>query len=313
MSEMFRLGLVGVGSWAMRCAATLARRDDCRITLYARGSGTGDVPIEGATRADDWRALLDRARRGELDGIVVATTPEHQAEVAEAAVLAGVPAVVEKPIGLSRTAAERVLTAVRSSQSAPPLLVNYVQLYTPGHRALRALVREAGVPLVSIETEGSNRGPFRRFSSLYDYGPHDLSLCLDLCGAQSPFHVLEVTKRPGAEAGELFEVELSLGSTRVAMRVGSGGSTKMRRFSATLAGGRTLTSEPLAPSERLLLDGGVPVPVSETLPLDVMFSEFLERVARFRAGLFDRETELRNAAFSVRVNEILDAIAKKTS
>jgi predicted dehydrogenase len=297
----------------MRCAATLERRGDARVVLYARGSGTGDVAIAGASRAENWQSLLDRARAGELDAVVVATTPEHQAEVARAAVLAGVPAVVEKPLGLSRAAAERVFEAVRSTDNPPPLAVNYVQLYTPAYRALRERVRDAAVPVVSIETEGSNRGPFRSFSSLYDYGPHDISMCLDLLGADAEFRLGNVVKRPGVDGGELFDAEFSLGSTRVALRVGSGATTKTRRFSATLAGGRTLTSEPLAPAERLLVDGGTWVQVAETLPLDVMFSEFLTRVGRFAAGERNRDEELRNAAFSVRVNGVLDAIAKQTS
>jgi predicted dehydrogenase len=310
---MFRLGLVGVGSWGMRCAASVGRRSDARVVLYARASGSDDVALPGATRADDWHALVERARGGELDALIVATTPDHQAVVAKAAVLAGVPAVVEKPLGLSRTAAETVLEAVRSSAAPPPLVVDYLQLYTPGHRALRALVRDAGVSVVSIETEGSNQGPFRNFSSLYDYGPHDISLCLDLLGADAACHLGKVEKRAGAEGGELFDVELALGSTSIAMRVGNGATAKVRRFRATLADGRVLTSEPLASSERRLVDGGVSVPVGEELPLDVMISEFLERVGRFRAGERSRDDELRNAAFSVRVNEILDAIAQRTS
>ena len=310
---MFRIGLVGVGSWGMRCAATLERRGDAHVVLYARASGAGDVAIRGATRAENWQSLLLRAQGGELDAIVVATTPEHQAEVARAAVLAGVPAVVEKPLGLSRAAAEHVLDAVRSSENPPPLCVNYVQLYTPGHRALRTLVRDAGVPVVSITTEGSNRGPFRRFSSLHDYAPHDISLCLDLLGSDGAIRLGEVVKRPGVDGGEIFDIDCSLGATRVAMRVGNGATTKTRRFSATLANGRTLTSDPLAPPERLLVDGGTAVPVSETLPLDLMFSEFLTRVGSFKAGERNRTDELRNAAFSVRVNELLDAIVEKTS
>jgi predicted dehydrogenase len=191
--------------------------------------------------------------------------------------------------------------------------VNYVQLYTPGHRALRTRVRDAGIPVISIQTEGSNRGPFRRFSSLYDYAPHDISLCLDLLGSDGMIRLSQAVKRPGVDGGELFEVDWSLGATRIAMRVGNGATTKTRRFSATLANGRTITSDPLAPPERLLVDGDTPVPVSEALPLDVMFSEFLARVGSFKANERNRDDGLRNAEFSVRVNEILDAIVDRTS
>ena len=314
---MIRLGLVGVGSWAQRYVSTIARRDDCRVVLYARSStrssGTSDVSIAGATRVESSGALVERAVKGDIDAVIVATTPENQAEVASAAVAAGVPAIVEKPIGLSRAAAERVLENVRASKDAPPLVVNYVQLYAPGHRTLRSLVRSQHEPIVSIASEGSNHGPFRSFSSLWDYGPHDLSLCLDLVGSDAPFRLEKATKRSGADGGELFDAELVLGSVRVAMRVGNGAATKARRFSVTLAGGRTLSHDNLAKPESALTDDGNPIPIEGALPLDVVLSEFVERVERFGRGERDHERELRNAAFSVRVNEILDAIASRAS
>ena len=306
---MIRLGLVGVGSWGQRYVATVLRRDDCRIVSFARSSGTSEVAIPGAKQVASSEALLELARDGELDALIVSTTPDHQAEVAAAAVAAGVPAVVEKPLGSSRADAERVLESVRVSKSAPPLVVNYVQLYTPGYRTLRALVERANTPLVSIASEGSNRGAFRSFSSLYDYGPHDLSLSLDLVGTNAPFRLEKATKRPGAGGGELFDAEFVLGDTRVSMRVGNGATAKTRRFSVTLAGGRTLSHDNLAPPESMLIDGGVPVPLDGTLPLDQMLSEFVERCERWKRGERDHARELRNAEFSVRVNEILDAIA----
>jgi predicted dehydrogenase len=307
---MIRFGLVGVGAWAKRYVATIARRDDCRIDLFTRSSRATDVTIEGATRVEGWPTLLERAHDGELDAVIVATTPENQAEVAEAAVRAGVPAVVEKPLGLSRSAADRVLRAVRASSKVPPLCVNYVQIYTPAHRKLRELVREAGGSreIVSIASEGTNRGPFRSFSSLYDYGPHDLSLCLDVLGASATYRIEAARKLEGAEQGELFEARLLVAGAHVVFRVGSGASKKTRRFTVVLEGGRTLTNDDLAPPDSKLTDDGKPVPLEDALPLDVMLSEFAQRVDRWKAGERDHGAEIRSAEFSVRINEILDAV-----
>jgi predicted dehydrogenase len=310
---MIRFGLVGVGPWARRYVATIARRDDARIDAFARSSNADDVTIAGATRVDGWQTLLERARGGELDAVIVATTPENQAEVAHAAVRAGVPAVVEKPLGLSRDAAARVLEAVRASNDAPPLAVNYVHLYTPAHRKLSLLVREAGGPaaIAAIATEGTNRGPFRRFPSLYDYGPHDLSLCLDLLGMESPHRIEAARKLAGDGAGEIFEAELVFGSTRVALRVGNGARAKTRRFTVTLKDARTLTNDNLAPPESMLTENGKPVALDSALPLDVLLSEFIAHVARWKSGA--HTGDVRNAEFSVRVNEILDGIAVAAS
>ena len=312
---MIRFGLVGVGPWAMRYVATIARRDDARIDSFARSSNADDVTIAGATQVGTWQTLLERARGAELDAVIVATTPENQAEVALAAVRAQVPAVVEKPLGLSSAAAERVLEAVRASNDAPPLAVNYVHLYTPAHQKLSLLVHEAGgaAAIATIATEGTNRGPFRRFSSLYDYGPHDLSLCLDLVGIESPCRIEAARKLGSHPEGEIFEAALVLGGTHVTLRVGNGASTKTRRFVLTLKNGRTFTNDNLAPQASVLTDNGRPVPLDSALPLDVMLSEFIARVKRWKHGEANRAEEIRNAELSVRIGEILDAVAVAAS
>ena len=60
--------------------------------------------------------------------------------------------------------------------------VNHVYLYHPLFRLLKKKIEDK-VNLKSIYTLGGNYGPFRRdVSSLWDWGPHDLSMCLEIIG-----------------------------------------------------------------------------------------------------------------------------------
>ena len=188
-----RLGLIGVGAWGRRYLETIARRQDCQVVAFARHTPGGGFSLAGAVPCESWRDLLGRAQDRALDGLVVATTPENQAEVAGAALAAGVPSLIEKPLGLSGAAAQDLCTALSRLPRKPPILINYVHLWAPSYRALRGLVREAqarGGKVTAIEAEGCSRGPFRGWSSLFDYGPHDLALLSGSAGERD-------TVRPG--------------------------------------------------------------------------------------------------------------------
>jgi predicted dehydrogenase len=291
------LGLVGPGAWGRRYLETIARRQDCRVVAVARASDqTGG----------GWQGLVSRARRGELDGLIVATTPQNQAEVVEAA--AGeVPVLVEKPLGLSAQVPAALLAMLRSVARPAPVIVDFIHLWAPAYGALKAL---ASGPLTAIASEGCSRGPYRPWSSLHDYGPHDAALCLDLAGPVKSFRVRSVRRLPGPDGqGELFQVELQLGELPVAITTGNGASSKRRRLTVTLAAGRTLVYDDLQEHPFKLRDGEREVPVSRTTPLDAVLTAFLEQIAAWKATCLDPGAAVATVALAARAAVVLDAIA----
>ena len=312
---MKRLGLVGVGVWGRRYIETVSRRNDCRIVAFARASPANDVDVPGAIRCESWRTMLQLVQRGDVDGIIVATTPDVQAEIAAAAALAGAPALVEKPLGLSRKAADNVLQSWRESERKPPIVVDYIHLFAPAYRGLKSAVLATSggtAAIVDIESVGTNKGPFRNWSPLYDYGSHDVALCLDLLGANAPFRVHYARKLPTSAglAGELVEASFDLDTVRVSVQLGNGAAAKSRRFAVTLAGGRTIVYDDCRPHPFKLVDRGEPIPVSERMPLDAALAYFLERIALWARGGGDDEHASASLGFAVRVAAILDAVAE---
>ena len=60
------------------------------------------------------------------------------------------------------------------------VMVNHIFLYNPGFIKLKEEVM-VDSPIKSIRSVSGNMGPFRdEWSSLWDWGPHDLSMCLSL-------------------------------------------------------------------------------------------------------------------------------------
>jgi predicted dehydrogenase len=89
------LGIVGCGAIGQRRARNLAgaRLVHCTDTNAAR-AGALAASSPGCTSGTDWRRMLDRP---EIDAMVVATTPDVQADIVRAAVSSGKHVLVEKP------------------------------------------------------------------------------------------------------------------------------------------------------------------------------------------------------------------------
>jgi predicted dehydrogenase len=119
-----------------------------------------------------WEALLETC-----DALIIASPPASHAAIVQGCLTCGIPCIVEKPLCLD-------LTSVEALAARPGLvLVDYIQLFSPAYRALKSALRNAEELPFRIVSEGGWLGPFRDDTSvLWDYGPHELSLLLDLAG-----------------------------------------------------------------------------------------------------------------------------------
>ena len=60
--------------------------------------------------------------------------------------------------------------------------VNHVYLYHPMYRFLKEIVKDKN-KINSIYSFSGDNGPFRKdISPLWDWGPHDIAMCLDIFG-----------------------------------------------------------------------------------------------------------------------------------
>jgi predicted dehydrogenase len=311
---MTRLGLVGVGRWGRRYLDTIGRRTDCRVVAVARrSSGEIDPPLNGVRRRDSWNELIEDVTRGELDGLIVATEPRHQAEVAAACVVNGAPALVEKPLGLTAAEAEAVLHLARASDSPAPLMVDFIHLWAPAYRELKARVTSSAADAIAcIESSGENRGPYRGWSAVHDYGVHDVAMCLDLLGRESTFTIekTEWKKHVPATGAALLDTDLVFGEVPVSMRVGNEADVKTRRFAVRMRSGRQLVYDDLQPVERKLLDDGEPVEIDPSAPLDRLLTHYCGEIETWRRHELAAGAALESLELSAAVSRVLDAITR---
>ncbi len=184
------IGVIGAGVIGRTHLSTLARENDCRII------GVADPTPAAAELADqlgltcyaDHRDLL--AAPG-LDGVVIATPTALHVPIGLDAVAAGIPALVEKPIGPTVDEARRLADAAGSA--GVPLLVGHHRRHNPIVVAARDAVRSGRLGRLTTVTA---LWTLRKPDDYYDIawrrepggGPvltnliHDIDLLRFVCG-----------------------------------------------------------------------------------------------------------------------------------
>jgi predicted dehydrogenase len=173
MPGPIRLGLVGVGRWGRNYVRTIAEVDGAELAAVASSNpDTREIVPPDCDIFPDWHDLLNE----NIDAVIIASPPSTHAEILLAAVAAGKAVLVEKP--LVTTAAD--LAAIRPAVTNSIVMVEHTHLFHPAFRALKAMVAEKGKPL-AIRASAGNTGPHRTdVSVLWDWGPHDIAMALDL-------------------------------------------------------------------------------------------------------------------------------------
>ncbi|MDP3703315.1 MAG: Gfo/Idh/MocA family oxidoreductase [Candidatus Omnitrophota bacterium] len=181
MASPFRFALIGVGRWGHTYLRTLARVPEAgQVTLLctSRPDNAALVPHPVVVTAD-WREAV---RSAACDAVIIATPSVTHAQIVEACVAARKPCLAEKPLCLDLATAMRLHEFV--TVSGVPVLVDHIHLFDPRYQALRKALLDGGEPIRALVSEGMGLGPFRSDTpALWDWGPHDVSMCVDLLGA----------------------------------------------------------------------------------------------------------------------------------
>jgi len=169
-----RLAVIGVGPWGTNIVRTILASPHMDLVAIASAKRREEIarigPFSGPLLAD-YRELA--GLRDGIDGIVLATPPEHRPEQIDFFLDLGVPVFAEKPLTLRANETSRLLAKARVL--GVPLVEDLVHVYSWPYRSICSQV---GSGRVDIESCGGNDGPVRTYSPLFDYGPHDMAMSL---------------------------------------------------------------------------------------------------------------------------------------
>ena len=283
---MLRLGLVGAGPWGRNLIRTIRATEGVFLSgVASRNADTAGLVGPESKIYPEWRTMLERE---ELDGLVVATPPGAQVEIAREAIVRGIPVLLEKPVALWQKDAEALREL--SERKRTPVLVDHIHLFNPAYRALKARVQATGSRIASIKSAGGNQGPFRRdVNALWDYGPHDLAMAIDLMGEAPKILSVEAESCREREDGTwqgnfLVKGEFS-GGTTLEFRSGNLFLQKTRVLDLGLTSGERLIFDDLAPV-KVVSHGGGEVAFVPAMPLTECVRHFVRGIKGERDALW---------------------------
>jgi predicted dehydrogenase len=280
-----RLGLIGAGRWGRNYITTIAGLEGVRLaSLASRNPQSARLAGPDCLVTADWHAILDRSR---IDAAIVATPPALHAEMTAAAVKRGLPVLVEKPLTLDLVEAVALRGLVAAQEGF--VMVDHTHLFHPAYRALKLVAPRYG-PVHAIDCRSGNYGPFRADTrALWDWGAHDLALCLDLVGASPEILEAKCLERRRAPEGWGEVLELRATFPRAVSAVLRFGNllAKERRMVVYLERAvlvyddgveRKLTLHPPSPPHTEPATPGEPLAYDRQLPLACVVSEFARAV-----------------------------------
>lgn len=299
---MIRLGLIGAGRWGRNFISTIAALDDVRLArLASRNPASAGLVSQECAISADWRSLVEA---GDVDGIIIAAPPSFHAEMAQAAVAAGVPVLVEKPLTLRLAEAIALRDAVLARKGL--VMVDHTHLFHPAFEELKRCAQSLG-PVRGIEVQAGNHGPYRTdVPVLWDWGPHDVAMCLDLL-RRSPQEVhatREAHERTDGADAEALRLELTFPEGLQARIRLSNMMKKTRLFTARCTAG-ALIYDDLARDKLVLERDGkrAPIEVSSELPLPRV-------VKAFTAAILAGKDQTGSLDLAVEVVAVLERCAK---
>jgi len=177
------------------------------------------VKLKIATKADWWQLIGEKPQ-----GVIIATPPDSHIKIALQALGQDIPCLIEKPLALSLVEAKKL-----EQFSHIPILVSHIHLFSSWYQEMKLII--GNKEITEMVSYGANNGPIRNYSSLWDYGPHDLSMILDL-KKQFPFKI-NINRIDGSECNmALYEIKLEFenntGICKTTSLVGNGTNNKCR-------------------------------------------------------------------------------------
>jgi len=304
-----QLALIGCGRWGQNYIKTIGNFSGAVLTCAASSNPETKkiVPADCVVVAG-WRELITR---DDIDGVIIATPPASHFEIASNFIEAGFPVLIEKPLTMDIEEAERLLVA--ADQNNATVMVDHIHLFSPAYRVLKQRAKEHGA-LRKISGRAGNWGPFRNDTSLlWDWGAHDVALCLDLMG--------ELPARVYAEKIETREIEDGVGETVSIELTFQGGATGDIEISNLKDAKERMLRVEWADTALIYDDVGnsplvfeltsdmggaaeistTPIEVKDDLPLNIVIREFSESI---RSGM----RQLDDLVLGVNVVRVLDRL-----
>ena len=119
----------------------------------------------------------DAVKSKKVQAAFIATTPEAQIIISKLYLKNNISLILEKPVSLNLNNIKKIIEL--NNKYKKLILINYIYLYHPLILFLKEFFSKNNEKVKYIKTSGGDNNPQRFFiSTLFDWGPHDLSILL---------------------------------------------------------------------------------------------------------------------------------------
>ncbi len=223
--KRYKLGLIGLGKFGKNYVETIKNHfPNVELSIACRK--TNERPNflpQDCQFTNHWENVI----YSKINGIIIAADPGLHYQAGLKALHYNIPVLVEKPA--VEYIAEATYLQEISIQNKTPILVNYIHLFSPHFIELKRQILIKGI--LSINSININNGPFRDFSPLLDYLPHELAMGLSLTNPNYKNIIIEEVKQlNNGNKGKLYEITINYDGIRHHIKVGNGAEDKIRSF-----------------------------------------------------------------------------------
>lgn len=263
---MKTIGLIGAGKWGQN---------------YIKLANKLNIKLKIANKLN-WKDLI---RSKICDGIVIATPPDSHIEISIEALEKNIPVMIEKPLALNYE------DAVQLAKYKTTILVNNLHLFSPAFEYIVNNIDKNDI--TEITSIGCNKGPYRDYSPLFDYGSHDLSMGLFI-SKEKPI-LQNIKTLHFDENAQQYELNIIYKNIKHNMVVGNFGPDKQRIFTVKTRQNDIFVYNDLAINKLLL--NNKPVSILEISTLENSFSSFIKATEGYIDSRFGIEDSLEAVKF----------------
>jgi predicted dehydrogenase len=264
---MIRLALVGFGKWGKNYISAAESTGLAKVTtLVIRPNSSKWLDLD--TTSFKCTSDIDEL---DIDAAIVAIHPGENVSVCCKLLNNKIPVLVEKPLALSIEDAIKIENCAINANVQ--FMVNHQHLYSNAYQEILKIIKNEEI--LAINTKAGNLGPYRDYSSIWDYGPHDIAMIFGI--NKNPLELNIIKQKVNNKLGSSYYFEfIKNNKFYSSTEIWNDTLPKKRLLEIKLKNKSIVYDDTLIINK--LSVNGMPVPLLETLPLTNTLSFFLSAI-----------------------------------
>lgn len=303
--NMVTLALIGAGKWGQKFLHTVDSLDNCIIKyICAQSQKTLDSLPNKYTKITS----VDKLLNYDIDGVIIASPASTHFEIAKKFLKQRFNLLIEKPLTTDYTQALELHKLWQTKKTK--ILVGHTYLYNPAYQTFKKLF--GSIKRVrSIHFEGLASPVRKDVSVIWDWGPHPVSLILDL--VKQPVVKVNASasiKNPNSNLYDTVNALINFANgIETSIHISWFGPHKVRRLTATGENGSIELDDTNTTNQKILLhQPNKPLKYPKYKPETALTNELIEFVAAIQG--FKKITSDIN--MGIAVVRVLTAIEQST-